>query len=257
MTTGPFWAEVGRDVVRVAGPDALSYLQGQVSQDLLPLGVGASRWALLLQPNGRVDVLARVLRAGEAEYVVDTDGGFGDALTARLTRFKIRVKADVESLDWRCLAVRGGGGAARPPGAVVGWWDRDHDVLGPDPQPPTDAAAATPGELESARVEVGWPAMGAEIVPGEQIPGEIGVIPVTVDFAKGCYPGQELVERMDSRQAAAPRRLRVLTVADGARPGDPVVVAGVEVGTLTSVVGTRALGFVKRGVEIGDPPGGR
>ncbi len=89
--------------------------------------------------------------------------------------------------------------------------------------------------------------MGSEIVPGETIPGETGVSDVAVDFRKGCYPGQELVERMDSRGATAPRRLRVLDVADGAAPGDPIVVDGVEVGRLTSVAGTRALGYVKRG----------
>ena len=76
---------------------------------------------------------------------------------------------------------------------------------------------------------------------------------VAVDFKKGCYPGQELVERMDSRGAAAPRRLRILTVPDGARPGDPIEHDGNEVGVLTSVAGTRALGYVKRGVELGAP----
>ena len=45
----------------------------------------------------------------------------------------------------------------------------------------------------------------------------------------------------------APRQLRVLDVADGAAPGDPIVIDGIEVGRLTSVAGRRALGYVKRG----------
>ena len=81
-----------------------------------------------------------------------------------------------------------------------------------------------------------------------------GLSEVAVDFRKGCYPGQELVERMDSRGASAPRRLRVLTVDEGSQPGDPIVLAGVEVGVLTSVAGTRALGLVRRAVELGDEP---
>jgi tRNA-modifying protein YgfZ len=254
MASAPFWVEVPRDAVQVSGPDALTYLQGQISQELRPLAVGASRWTLLLQPNGRVDVLARVWRTDDDTYVLDTDAGFGDELLARINRFKIRVKADVESLAWRCLAVRGTDGEAIPGGAVVGWWDRDFDLLGPDPQPPDGIPAASATELEAARIDAGWPAMGAEIVPGEQIPAETGVAAVAVDFKKGCYPGQELVERMDSRGAEAPRRLRILTVAEGAKPGDPVLDDGREVGTLTSVCGTRALGYVKRGVELGDPP---
>ncbi len=59
---------------------------------------------------------------------------------------------------------------------------------------------------------------------------------------------------MDSRGASAPRSLRVLEVAAGARPGDPIVHEGAEVGTLTSVAGTTAIGFVKRGVDVGRLP---
>jgi folate-binding protein YgfZ len=237
--------------VRVAGPDALDYLQGQVSQELRSLAVGASRWTLLLQPNGRVDLLARVWRTDDGVFVLDTDAGFGDELAARINRFKIRVKVDVEPLDWRCVAVRYTAGEAVPDGAVAAWWDRDFDLLGPDPQPPTGFDAGSVDDLEAARIEAGWPAMGAEIVPGQQIPAETGVVPAAVDFKKGCYPGQELVERMDSRGAVAPRRRRVLTVSEGSKPGDPVLDDGQEVGVLTSVAGTRALGYVKRGVDLG------
>jgi tRNA-modifying protein YgfZ len=254
MTKSPFWVETPRDVVQVAGPDALDYLQGQVSQELRPVAVGDSRWTLLLQPNGRVDVLARVWRTDDDVFVLDTDAGFGDELAARINRFKIRVKVDVEPLEWRCVAVRYTASEAVPDGAVVAWWDRDFDLLGPDPQPPTDVPAGSVGDLEAARIEAGWPAMGAEIVPGERIPAETGVVPVAVDFKKGCYPGQELVERMDSRGADAPRRLQLLTVAEGAKPGDPVLADGQEVGVLTSVASTRALGYVKRGVDLGGIP---
>ena len=61
--------------------------------------------------------------------------------------------------------------------------------------------------------------MGTEIVPGERIPAEVAVVPVAVNFTKGCYPGQELVERMDSRQSQAPRQLRIVTVEEGQQPG--------------------------------------
>ncbi len=104
---------------------------------------------------------------------------------------------------------------------------------------------------EEARVEMGWPRLGTEIVPGETIPGGTGLTAVAVSFTKGCYPGQELVERMDSRAAEAPRSLRKLTVDAGSTAGDPVVDDGAEVGVLTSVVGTRAIGWVKRSSDLG------
>ena len=238
--TEAFWVEVPRDVVQVSGPDALTYLHGQTSQGLLDMAVGERRWTFLLQPAGKVEVLARVQRTAEETFVFDVDAGFGDALVARLNRFKIRVKADVEPLPWRVVAVRG------VPGA--------DDIVAADPQPPEGVREGTLDELERVRIDEGWPAMGAEIVPGETIPAETGVVPVTVDFKKGCYPGQELVERMDSRGASAPRRLRVLTVAEGSKPGDPVELDGAAVGVLTSVAGTRALGLVKRTVDLGEDP---
>ncbi len=197
----------------VSGPDALTYLHGQLSQDIRDLRVGDRCWTFVLQPTGKIDVLALLTRTGDDSFELRTDPGHGETLLARIDRFKIRVAADTG--------------------------------LRPSPGPVS-------AELERDRVERGWPKMGAEIVTGETIPAETGVTPFAVDFRKGCYPGQELVERMDSRGAAAPRSLRRFTVSEEAAPGDPVVVDGAEVGVLTSVCGTTALGYVKRGVDAGE-----
>ncbi len=93
-----------------------------------------------------------------------------------------------------------------------------------------DAGDAGPEALHAARVAAGWPAMGAEVVAGERLAAEIGLVAVAVNLRKGCYPGQELVERMDSRGAQAPRRLCQLEVGPDAQVGDPIVVDGAEVG---------------------------
>jgi folate-binding protein YgfZ len=245
-----FWSEYPRDVVRVAGPDAATYLQSQVSQDLRSLAVGASAWTFLLEPTGKVVVLARVRRVADDEFVFDTDAGFGEAMTARLTRFKIRVKAEVESLDWRCVAVRpedddqSTADIAVVDGALPSWGG-GVDLLGPVVEPPS-CRAGTSDDLRAARIDAAWPAMGSEIVPGETIPAETGVVPVAVSFTKGCYPGQELVERMDSRSASAPRHVERVEVAAGTAPGDPYLVDGAEVGVITSVAGTAALALVRR-----------
>ena len=238
-----FWARYPRDVVRVTGADAVTYLQSQVSQDLRPLAVGSSTWTFVLEPTGKVDVLARVWRRGDDELILDTDDGFGEALIARIDRFKIRVKADVEVLGWSCVAVRGEGAASID---GLASWGSGVDLLGPDAQPPSGIAEGSTAELEAARIAAAWPAMGHEIVPGQTIPAETGVIDVAVSFTKGCYPGQELVERMDSRSATAPRSVRRVTVPTGSAAGDPVVADGVEVGHITSVAGTRALALVRR-----------
>lgn len=204
-----------RDVVVVEGPDAQKYLHSQVSQALQDQAVGEQRWTFVLEPTGKIDALARVTRVGDERFELDTDAGCGEALLARINRFKIRVAADTSLI----------------PAA-----DTD-----PDPA------------VEVARIEAGWPRMGAEIVPGETIPAGTGLTGIAVSYTKGCYPGQELVERMDSRAASAPKLLRRLTVVEGTAVGDPVLDDGVEVGVITSVAGSSALAWIKRSSEIGAP----
>ena len=211
--------DAARDHVIVEGPDASTYLHSQVAQDLRDLAVGDTSWTLVLEPTGKVENLARVTRVDDERFDFDTDAGHGEALAARLQRFKIRVQADI---------------------TVV----------------PAATSEPSPAH-EAARVAAGWPRMGFEIVPGETIPAVTGVVPVAVSFTKGCYPGQELVERMDSRGADAPRSLRIVDVAAPAATGDPVLdVDGDEVGAITSVSpsGTLALALVKRGADVGRLP---
>ena len=207
-----------RDRVTVSGPDAQTYLQSQIAQEIRDLQVGGARWTMVLDPSGKIDVLARIERTGEEEFVLDTDAGFGDALMARINRFKIRVDAEV-ALDTA-----------------------------------TNDSPSMQHELK--RIAAGWPRMGAEIEPGSTIPATTGITMLAVNFTKGCYPGQELVERMDSRGADAPRTLRVVDLDEGASVGDPVVVDGAEVGSLTSVAGEGGIGlaYIKRGVDVGRLP---
>ncbi|MGH9075819.1 MAG: hypothetical protein ACRDZQ_17135, partial [Acidimicrobiales bacterium] len=90
---GAVWLE--RDVVRVTGPDAAGYLQGQLSQDLAALAVGGSAPSLLLSPQGKVDAWLRVSRVAEDGFLLDTDAGWGEAVVARLGRFRLRSKVEL------------------------------------------------------------------------------------------------------------------------------------------------------------------
>lgn len=238
-----FWCLSPRDVVVVTGHDAASYLQSQLSQDIAGLGVGHSAWSFLLAPNGRIDALVRVWYRDPSSFVLDTDAGFGATMVARLNRFRIRVDVTIEAVEVRVVAVRGV--TDRPNGSVVAWGE-GYDIIGSEAVAPDGITEGSATDLLTARIAACWPAMGAEIVSGETIPAETGVVPFAVNFTKGCYPGQELVERMDSRGAVPPRSLVAVDVVAGARPGDPYLVDGEAVGVLTSVAGTRALAIVRR-----------
>ncbi|MEY2403565.1 MAG: tRNA-modifying protein YgfZ [Acidimicrobiaceae bacterium] len=261
---GTFSAAIERDIVRASGPDTITYLQGQLSQDIAAIPVGGSAWSLLLQPTGKVDAWLRVARLGDDDVQLDVDAGFGQAVLDRLKRFLLRTKCELElragitgaavrGTAVRGTAVRGASGD----GLVVVWPGVDgYDVL--------DAAADLPPVDQSAyerlRIACGVPAMGAELTD-DTIPAEAGqwLIDASVSFTKGCYTGQELVARIDSRGGRVPKPIRVIVVDGHASVDDEVTVDGAVVGRLTSATpsedgtSTLALAPIARSVE---PPAG-
>lgn len=275
MTTGPLTRRVARDVLGVSGSDARTYLQGQCSQDIDALAPGGSAESLVLSPQGKVDGYVRITRTGDESYVLDTDAGCGEAVRARLERFRLRTKVDIETLAWSCRSVRGvpAPAIAVPDGPTlplaVAWpgWE-GIDLLGPTPGDdpelvawmPDGAVPATEEEWEAARIEAGVPVGGREVTEAT-IAAEVGLVDRTVSFTKGCFTGQELVARLDARGSKVARRLWGLVVADGARPPVGASVWTLdgehEVGQLTSVAwsvdrgATVALGTLHR--RIGPP----
>ncbi len=252
-----------RDVLVVRGPEAVAFLQGQLSQEVEGLAIGSSAPSLLLQPTGKVDAWLQVTRRADDELLLDVDEGFGEAVRARLARFKLRTKVELEAATWDAVAVRGtAAGVEVPDGAVArpsGWTSGGVDVLGATvPQVGRSLPEASSGDLEALRIEDGVPAMGAEITE-DTIPAELGqwLIDASVSFTKGCYTGQELVARIDSRGGQVPRPVRGLVV-DGGVPavGAEVRASGEVVGRVTSAshsgrLGSVALAPIARKVAVG------
>ena len=216
-----------RDVLAVRGADAAEYLQGQLSQDVTGLGVGDSTDSLVLEPDGKLSALVRVTRTDGQGFVLDVDAGYGDAVMARLRKFLLRAKVELELLDWRCLSLRGAAVEDTASGLLTvlaergvlalpfdwnGWHGVDllgpsDVVLGPEGLDlPPGIVACSADAVEACRIVSGVPAMGAELT-AKTIPQEAGVVARTVSFTKGCYTGQELVARIDARGGNVPRRL--------------------------------------------------
>jgi folate-binding protein YgfZ len=216
-------------------------------------------------------------------------------VVARLRRFLLRAKVELETLDWRCLSLRGAGVDEAAGGLLTvlaergvlalafewnGW--RGVDLLGPSdvvlgPEGldlPPGIVACGADAVEACRIVSGVPAMGAELTP-KTIPHEAGMVARTVSFTKGCYTGQELVARIDSRGGNVPRRLvgivapagppeidalsPGMTLHGGEAPDGDAAAEDKVVGTLTSAAWSVELGawaglaYLHRNVDAPGP----
>jgi len=266
---------LARQVVSVEGADAVSYLQGQLSQDIEAMAVGGSAESLVLAPDGKLVALVEVLRTGDESFVLVVASGFADALIERLARFKLRSKVTLRALDWRVVALRGaalGEAAAAALSGPGGIWTiavqvagtSGVDLVGPEPDDavPDSARWCSTEAWEALRVEAGIPEMGSEL-DTSTIAAEAHLLSRAVSFTKGCYTGQELVARLDARGNKVARRLYGLVMAETEAPVASFVGATISVPGATKVVGKvtsaarcpglgapAALAYLHRSVEV-------
>jgi folate-binding protein YgfZ len=254
------------ELVWVEGGDAARFLQGLLSQDVESLATGEVRRSFFLGPQGKLRALLWVAGSTERILLV-SQSGRGQALADELGYYRIRVKAEVR-VDRRETVELWGDGAAELTGLGGSRWlddERSTRVsipLGPFERVVVAGEVALEGlepldpvRADEWRVVAGEPRFGVD-VDERTIPQETGLVPVAVSFTKGCYLGQELVARIDSR-GHVNRILRRLDIEAGPPPasGARVLVEGGEVGTATSVTphdgGYVALALLRREVEAG------
>jgi folate-binding protein YgfZ len=234
----------------VAGPDAASYLERMLSNEIETLDLGDAREALLLNPKARVIATTTVWRRGPDDFLLLTEPELGERLRAELTRYRFAAKASIELEPHLSTLVLGG---EAPGGAVPNreYGEPAYELL--DADPPAGAEPLPPEELELLRIRAATPRMGREI-DDRVLPAEAGLDTRAISFTKGCYPGQEPVARLHFR-GHVNRELRRLAVADGELPerDEPLLHDGKEVGRVTSAArdadGTVvALAYVRREV---------
>ncbi len=226
---------LARDFVGVRGPDAASYLQAMVSNDVEALAPGDTCEALLLTPKARVIARLTVLRRAPDDFLLLTEAGRGEPVRAALLRSRFAAKCEIELEKHRSVLVVG---EEPPPGAIP---NRDYGVPAYellDAGPRDDLLSAEPEYLERLRIRALTPYHGPDL-DDRVLPAEAGLVERAVDFAKGCYPGQEPIARQHYR-GRVNRSLRALLVewppSALPQPGADVVYEGKVVGRVTSSV---------------------
>jgi hypothetical protein len=245
LTTGAVVDRSHRGVVRVSGPDRLSWLHSLTSQHLESLETDAPIEALILSPHGHVEHHLAIIDDGEATWI-GVEPGTAAALASYLDsmRFMLRVEVSDETETVAVISVVTEGSVQDlyVPRSELG--DRvdaiDLPLVGHD-------------AFEAVRVAAHRPRLGFE-TDHRTIPHEVGWIGHAVHLNKGCYRGQETVARVHNL-GRPPRRL-ILGHLDGTSdelppPQTPIELDGKQVGFLGTAVqhtelGPVALAVVKR-----------
>jgi folate-binding protein YgfZ len=247
-------------VLRVTGDDRLTWLQGQLTQDVSALTPGAAAYGLLLHPTGKVMADLDVLcRADDVLLLCAAD--VADEVCAQLDRYIMMEDVELEMLPDALSAAYGPENVFAVDRLGAGGL-----VLFPpaDPSPPElpGAVGAAGGRWVSdqavtlARLRAGRPQLGADFGP-TVLPQVAGLSRRALSFQKGCYRGQEPVVMLEHR-GTPPKRLVRLELTGDRAPASGVTLRASDdsaLGTLTSAAAgpdgvVYALGLLKRGAEL-------
>ncbi len=255
--------------LRVAGPDAAAFLQGQFSNDLraLTASPGEASYGLWLTVKGKVLADSFVLRAagaagGEDAFWVGSYFSPAAAIRARLESFIIADDVAIadETEAWAGLSILDSATLLPPP---VGLEDavrvfRGRREAGGNLEVVYRVAAGVPAWLESAlhgrevtagelrrrRLAAGIPAVPEDLGPTD-LPQEAGLEEEAISFTKGCYLGQEVMARLRSMGQVRRRLVRVAgaETEPPAAPA-PLFVAGRPAGELRSAAADGRSGWI-------------
>jgi folate-binding protein YgfZ len=251
----------------VTGPDAVDFLQGQLTNDVEAIEAGGGGYGALLDRKGHLQSDLRALRVGDEAVWLVAEADGAERVAGHLGMYRIGREVEVQPVDVETISVLGPAGAATtgidPPSsehahlqaevAGVGGvravaTDLGFDLLvaSGEVEPLTSAlvAAGVPEATEEAaeilRVESGRPRLGLDMTT-ETMPAEAGIVERAVNFEKGCYIGQETVARLHYR-GRPNRHLLGLLLEQPAAHGDAVHLGERELGRIGTAVISPALG---------------
>lgn len=235
-------------LIWVEGPDAATFLQGLLSNDVVALRPGGACAALLLDAKGHIQADVRVHDGGDGAYTLLLRPELAEGVAATLHRYHFSEDLEIlgpEEVDLLTLSaevtVPDGTAQIAVPGALPG----SLDIVVDDARTAIVALGieeAPPEALEMARIAAGIPRVGIDTGPSTLVQ-EVGFEGEAVSFGKGCYLGQETVARIAFR-GRVNRHLRGLLLSEPAAVGAVLTSEGREVGRLTSVAVTPDLGSI-------------
>lgn len=247
----------------LTGRDRLALIHRMSTNDVNRLSQGQAALTVLTTPIGRIIDLLTVLHRGE-ETLVITGAGRGEQIRNYFQRnifFNDQVKVADVSATTRLLGIYGDSSTDLPlyhftqkNGATIlrvegGLWLLGDEAVvkaGEEQFLADGVQWGNEAEFEIWRIEKGLPSVSGELTE-DYIPLEAGLWHA-VSFNKGCYTGQEIIARMESRGKLA-KILVCLSAEHPIHSGDELWSEGAKVGTVTSVAEKNGqwigLGYIK------------
>jgi folate-binding protein YgfZ len=257
-----------RAVIKVIGDDARKFLHGLVTADMLSLTPGTARFCALLTPQGKIIADFFVAEAPSADgggFFLDLPRALDTTLFDKLNLYKLRAKVLIEDLSeiLGVLAVWSGAPAVK---YGLSYADPRLPALGMRTMIPPHRAAAAAGEIgaslvaaedyEAHRIGLGVPRGGVDFVYGDAFPHEADMDQLGgVDFAKGCYVGQEVVSRIEHRGIARTRAVPIRYDGGAPENGAAITAGERQVGTMGSAARGRGIALLRldRVAEVTEP----
>jgi tRNA-modifying protein YgfZ len=233
-----------RGKVRATGRDAVDYLHRMLSNDIKALAAGQNCYSFLLDAQGHILADMNVLmQAGSV--LLDLEPGVAARALPHLDKFTFMddvqfqdVTEEIATIGVESEALAAN---AATPETLIVKTPATTELLVPSRQKQevwarlleAGASVADPAAMEAARIEAGVPRYGVDF-DERNIPHETGQLRA-ISFTKGCYPGQEIVERVRSR-GHVNRLLAVLAAENDSalEPGAKLLAGGREAGHITS-----------------------
>jgi folate-binding protein YgfZ len=224
-----------RALLRVSGPEARSWLQGLVTNDVADIAPGQARFAALLTPQGKI--------ISDFFVVGDGDGLLIDCAAdqaAALAMYKLRAQVAIGEVGGSLAVAALWDGT--PPAASQGRIFEDPRdpglgwrAIGPHDELERLGEPAAESQWQAHRIACGVPEGGQDFAWGDTFPHEANMDRLNgIDFAKGCYVGQEVVSRVQHRGLARKRVTPVRIEGGAPPPGADIRAGDVTVGVMGS-----------------------
>ncbi len=241
--TGPY--RLDRALIRVSGPDAASFLNNLLTQDVCKLGAVGAQYAALLSPQGKI-VVDMIVSAGAGEEIfLDVDSERGGELLRRLLLFKLRANLSIEdcsghaAVQFEASAFSGARADPRLPDGSLGW----RKIVAHDA-----AAGLSLGneQFDARRLALGIPDLARDAALEEVFALEALLEELHgVDFQKGCFVGQENVSRMKRRATTRRKFCPIAFEAEALPFGTPIRAGEVEIGSVRTGTRGRAIALLR------------